>query len=255
MAIKVKTRKALWSKSGNRCAICKKKLVYKIEKVTRNFIIGEECHIISSKKMGPRGSISKLEDYDVYENLILLCPDHHKLIDEFPETYTHDLIHNIKQNHEDWIEQALEKDLQELVRNINNIEMLDEIKNHHHIDAIIKNAHLYFFDSSSVLDFDLCIKIAKIFENLRDISDLYSDIEVTTKTEYLIDCNKQIEGLRQSGIKFFGKSIIREYYIGNTPKDSYNIAIIIAFDETVNPKSIQNGQLIIKLPTNFQPTL
>ena len=48
MAITSKTRKELWAKSGNRCAICKKELVHQISQEDGSFIIGDECHIISS---------------------------------------------------------------------------------------------------------------------------------------------------------------------------------------------------------------
>ena len=47
MAITSKTRKELWAKSGNRCAICKKELVNQISEDDGSFIIGDECHIIS----------------------------------------------------------------------------------------------------------------------------------------------------------------------------------------------------------------
>lgn len=40
MGISVKTRKELWAKSGNRCAICRKELVDQISKEEGNFIVG-----------------------------------------------------------------------------------------------------------------------------------------------------------------------------------------------------------------------
>ena len=40
MAITSKTRKELWAKSGNRCAICKKELVNQISEDDGSFIIG-----------------------------------------------------------------------------------------------------------------------------------------------------------------------------------------------------------------------
>jgi hypothetical protein len=41
MAITSKTRKELWAKSGNRCAICKKELVNQISEDDGSFIIGD----------------------------------------------------------------------------------------------------------------------------------------------------------------------------------------------------------------------
>ena len=254
MSIKVKTRKILWSKSGNRCAICKKHLVQKFEITDANFIVGEECHIISSKENGPRGKVTKLSDYDDDSNLILLCANDHKLIDDFPETFTYEILVNLKKNHEKWIENAIEKDLQEYIRSANNLEILDEIKNHVQLDIIIKNAHFHFFDSSSITDTNLSIEVSEFFDNLRDLSDIYSDIEIADKTRYLIDHIKQINKFNETGIRFFGKDLIREYKFLNNPKENYKVAMIVAFNPEINSESIQNGKLTVKIPDDFAPT-
>lgn len=80
MAITSKTRKELWAKSGNRCAICKKELVNQISEDDGSFIIGNECHIISCSTEGHRYKPG-IEDYDSYDNLLLLCKNHHREID------------------------------------------------------------------------------------------------------------------------------------------------------------------------------
>jgi len=255
MPIKVKTRKILWSKSGNRCAFCKKHLVQKFEVSNANFIVGEECHIISSKENGPRGKVTKLGDYDDNDNLILLCANDHKLIDDFPETFTLELLVNLKNNHEKWVENALEKDLQDYIRSVNNVEMLDEIKNHVQLDIIVKNAHFHFFDSSSITDETLSIEISEFFDNLRDLSDIYSDLEIADKTRYLIEHQNEIKKFNESGIRFFGKDLIREYKFVNSQKDKYKIAMIVALNPEVNPESIQNGKLTVKIPDDFSPTI
>ena len=58
MGITSKTRKMLWGKSGNRCAMpdCKKELVVNISEIDNHSIIGEECHIIAQSPDGPRGN-------------------------------------------------------------------------------------------------------------------------------------------------------------------------------------------------------
>ena len=91
MAITSKTRKELWAKSGNRCAICKKELVHQISQEDGSFIIGDECHIISSSIDGPRYKPG-IEDYDSYDNLLLLCKNHHREIDENCTSYTEELF-------------------------------------------------------------------------------------------------------------------------------------------------------------------
>ena len=105
MSITTKTRKNLWGKSGNRCAICKKELFSKEDsKDTLN--VGEECHIISSKNNGPRYKHG-LKNYDCYGNLLLLCRNHHKEIDTLVNTYTEEILKSMKSTHEKWVKETL----------------------------------------------------------------------------------------------------------------------------------------------------
>ena len=133
MAISEKTRKILWGKSGNRCALCKQELIKVIN--DKSTVIGEECHIVSSKEKGPR--YRQLTNYDDYENLILMCPTHHKIIDDNELTYTEELLRMLKRNHEQSVISKLNKDkekkigqniclikstnVRDLVRTINNV--------------------------------------------------------------------------------------------------------------------------------------
>jgi hypothetical protein len=254
MSIKVKTRKILWSKSGNRCALCKCQLVEKLQNHSSDFIVGEECHIISSKSAGPRGSIIKLDDHDIYENLILLCSNHHKLIDEFPETYTHEVLMILKNNHEHWITKAIDKDLEELNRTINNVEYLDKISSWSQIDNIIQNAHLHFNDFTSISDKSSAIELGDFFNNLNDLSDIYSDIDLSKRTKYLIDCEHEIKQFENQGILIFGKGLLKEYKLANIPKSEYKVSMFVAVHENANSGSIQNNKLVIRLPDDFTPT-
>ena len=97
MSISDKTRKILWGMSGNRCAICKIKLVIDATDEDSESVVGDECHIISGAPAGPRYSSSfPLEKIDQEENLILLCKVHHKMIDDQHETYTGEIVKGIK---------------------------------------------------------------------------------------------------------------------------------------------------------------
>lgn len=109
MNISEKDRKQLWAKSGNRCAICKQKLFLSNETGT-DFNIGEECHIISKAPNGPR-HIPNLDNYDTYDNLILLCCAHHKEIDDRNNVslYPPQQLYQIKEKHEKWVEETLEQ--------------------------------------------------------------------------------------------------------------------------------------------------
>lgn len=108
MAISKKTRKILWARSGNLCAICRRKLVIDETELDSESIIGEECHIISGAINGPR-SDSNFPNYRIDEvaNLLLLCQIDHKLIDDQYEKYTPSNLSKIKTNHENWVNSKL----------------------------------------------------------------------------------------------------------------------------------------------------
>lgn len=80
----------LWGNAGNRCAFegCEQRLISDLEYPDRALglhtsVIGEEAHIRSSKVTGPRHDPSfPREHLNEYENLILLCPTHHTVIDK-----------------------------------------------------------------------------------------------------------------------------------------------------------------------------
>lgn len=92
MSISDKDRKMLWALSKNRCAICACPLV--VKSLDKNLIVGEECHIVSKKTNGPRHRA--MQNYDTFNNIILLCPQHHKIIDEDTENYTEEKLFYIK---------------------------------------------------------------------------------------------------------------------------------------------------------------
>lgn len=255
MSIKTKTRKILWSKSGNRCAICKKLLVHNLSLENTNFILGEECHIISSKQKGPRGTIELLNNPDDYDNLILLCANDHKLIDDFPETFTHEILRDLKNNHEFWVEKAIEKDLQEYLRSANNIEILDEVIGQNELKTIIPNSMLYFFDFSNVTDRELSNRLSEFFADLQDLIDIYSDMTIDQLQKYLLKYEDKIKEFNKSGIRIFGKSLIRKYKFLNVPESDYKVAMFIAFDSKGHPESIKNNKLTVKLPDDFNPIM
>jgi hypothetical protein len=108
MPISDKTRKILWGRSGNRCAICRHELVIDASSLDDESVIGEECHVVSGKDHGPRYDTEyAAERIDEPENLILLCRIHHKMVDDQYETYNADVLSKLKVNHENWVSTTL----------------------------------------------------------------------------------------------------------------------------------------------------
>lgn len=105
MAISPKSIKILWSSAGGRCAFpdCWQRLSFHEAEDVAPYTLGEMAHICGEKPGANRHDSSQNETArDSYENLILLCPTHHSLIDrkENERVYTVALLHEMKSNHE-----------------------------------------------------------------------------------------------------------------------------------------------------------
>lgn len=111
MGINLKDRKLLWVRSGNRCAFpsCDRKLVLDAEgDIGQDTIVSQEAHIVSRSLDGPRGDSPLTEtERDYYDNLILLCLEHHKVVDDDSDSWTVERLHQVKDEHEAIIETAL----------------------------------------------------------------------------------------------------------------------------------------------------
>lgn len=112
MGLSEHDRKILWAKAGNRCSyryehdICDEELVFPDNR--KDILVGEECHIVG-EKAGSARYISDFSERDAYSNRILMCPKHHKMIDDNKRTYTTKKLGNMKREHEKSIAERIEK--------------------------------------------------------------------------------------------------------------------------------------------------
>jgi hypothetical protein len=113
MSISLKTHKMLWGRSGGRCSMpdCRKLLVVDETETDDPSIVGDEAHIVADKPDGPRGdSPLPSEDRDKFDNLILLCKIHHKIVDDQKNAYTVEGLRQIKKDHIEWFTKTGEYD-------------------------------------------------------------------------------------------------------------------------------------------------
>lgn len=107
MPISEPTIKRLWGKAAGHCSYpgCEQNCLVQLDGQVL-VVIGEMAHVIAKKPNGPRGRMGGGED--LYENLILLCPSHHRLIDKAPaEEYPEETLLKWKIDHENKIEESL----------------------------------------------------------------------------------------------------------------------------------------------------
>lgn len=186
-------------------------------------IIGEMAHIIAKKPNGPRG----IEDGgdDTYENLILLCPTHHRLIDKAKKgTFTEEMLIQWKYEHENKIREVFL-----LKKYSNKVEMAKAIKR-----LLIENYRIWLnFGPESVgaLNNPLSnlykiwglrklstiipnnrkiINIIKAHEDLFELEDLDNCFEFIEHAEVFENsCYSRIEGAKRFPKEF--EEVINKY--------------------------------------------
>lgn len=102
-AIPLRDQKMLWGAASARCSFpkCSKRLVGERSKVDGEVLLGEMAHILPKSPDGPRGEFPISEDErNRYRNLILLCEEHHTTVDTQRATYSPEVLHRFKQEHE-----------------------------------------------------------------------------------------------------------------------------------------------------------
>lgn len=90
--------KRLFAESGNICAFpgCQTELIHR----ETGSVVGEICHIKAKNKGGPRYDENQsVDERDGYENLVLLCSVHHKVVDDHPAEYPVERLHELKRTH------------------------------------------------------------------------------------------------------------------------------------------------------------
>lgn len=109
MSISQRTAKTIWGQCAGRCCICKKEVIYQDDGRTPS-LVGEVAHIVGEKPAAARGdSPMSLEERDLPDNLLLLCREHHKIVDDDPEAYPVKLLHESKNQHLQWIAESLQE--------------------------------------------------------------------------------------------------------------------------------------------------
>jgi hypothetical protein len=97
------TIKLLFGLSRNQCAFpdCPKPIIIPGTDQSDKAIIGHICHIYAVSNVGPRGKPGLTsEQRNAFENLVLMCRDHHGAVDTQHKTYPAKLLFKWKKGHE-----------------------------------------------------------------------------------------------------------------------------------------------------------
>ncbi|QFY63493.1 hypothetical protein FZ934_24915 (plasmid) [Rhizobium grahamii] len=106
---------------------CRKLLVVDETETDDPALIGEMAHMVAESVDGPRG-VSPLTpaERDLYGNLLLLCRNHHREIDEQPLHWTVERLQILKADHEAWVGSNPNYDAQKVRDDITYAGYVDE---------------------------------------------------------------------------------------------------------------------------------
>ena len=113
MRIREAVKRLVWSRAGAICAFpeCGKPLIIEPTDADPAAMIGDVAHIVGhSEDNGPRADQPiPGGDRDGEANLLLLCPEHHKIVDRQVNTYPVERLLAMKERHETWVREQLAK--------------------------------------------------------------------------------------------------------------------------------------------------
>jgi len=233
MGITPKTRKILWGRSGNCCAICRRELVIERSLNDPQAIVGDECHIVSKKESGPRSYKSNPTELDLdgYDNLLLLCKTHHKLVDDQPGKYDITELRSIKSNHEQWVRQSL-VGKEDITNNpaFHDITLLPRISSGKELVTIVKGAHLYRFDNDEPETQEEMELISNFTQALQDYGDILLDIDVSESIRAGFRLQQELKELEDRDFLVFGERRIERIKVGGIV-DDWEVATVVVLRE------------------------
>lgn len=243
MSISNKTRKLLWGRSGNRCAICREELILSRTVKDDESVVGDECHIISETPNGPRyNSNLPKNKIDHYDNLILLCRVHHKIVDDQENTFTSNKLYEIKKKHEEWVNRNLNSSFKTnklaIKRIKNNIpQFLVKFNTGRELLNILIGACAFDFDHDELKSEEEVDIISSFSQNTQEIGDFGLELDSSDKVKITYDLSNDIRELDSYGFWVFGGREIKKLESDKETSD-WPIAIIRVFRKT-NPEILK----------------
>lgn len=229
MTISDRTRKLLWGRSGNRCAICRHVLMIDPTPLDPSAVVGQECHIVGTSPVGPRAGTLNLEAIDGDENLILLCATDHRRVDSQPQYFTPDRLRAIKLAHETWVHAALTStpppNLQATIRRQSRV-TLQWVLSGSTLFGIIMGAEAYDFDHDDLNDESEIGLVASFLQTLQDYGEAAEDLESGERVRARFVLGQEIDALSEAGFAVYGGRVHGQLVAGQLPAGPWVTATI-----------------------------
>lgn len=211
--------------------MCKIKLIVEGAPKGSPTVVGQECHIRSEKPGGPRHDPRfPLELVDSYSNLLLLCPTHHRIVDDQPDKYPVDVLIRTRINHEEWVAKNNQSNKKQPVRILRTKdgtpEYLSRLTTGKEILGIVGGAHGFLFDWDETCSHDEMQELARFLQLAQDYGELIDELEIGSRIEAAFEISKQMEGLDAIGYWVFGARETRVLTGGDQDPSEWHNAVL-----------------------------
>lgn len=245
MAISYHTRKILWGRSGDRCAVCQRRLVMHATEPYLESAIGSERHIVTPEADSPRGEFSlTVEEQDEYSNLILLCKIHHQLIDAYPHTYPVDKLREIKRKHEAWIRHALKRQ-QTASKVVTSPLVLYRIETGTQLISLLYGSHAFRFHHHS-LESDRAELANSFLQSVQESLNHWDAIATPERATAHSTLDKAIYTLEANGLLVYANHRQEQHQVENAVIDDWQVGYLLVVNQ-VNPIAVNRSEPLERL--------
>lgn len=236
MTITSQTRKMLWGRAHNMCAMCRQPLTESDEQ--GDLVLGEEAHIVARSPGGPRGQDGSRQDVDGYANLILLCSTDHKRIDAKPSQYPTQWLLSAKAKHEKWARDHFTSGPQRVVANDDESAIpLVPLITGEAVWGVVASAHMFMMRSAQGdgdrAASDAADEFLTLARDYGEIADTVQDAGFGAVRDAQRALDEAIEELWGHGLFAYGRRLKRTILGGNGPAmpiDVASVAVLHAED-------------------------
>ena len=165
---------------------------------------------------------------DSYSNLVLLCADDHKRIDDQPDVFTIDKLHQLKTEHETWAAAKFAEETEEEDAPFVQVKAKDEdsipfdmMMTGKQLWGVVASASLYYFQT---VDADVDREVAKLADDFlttaRDWGDIAEEVQ-NQGFDAVRDAQESIQELLielvQKGLFVYSRRVVRTIKGGVRP--------------------------------------
>jgi hypothetical protein len=245
MPLSVRDRKLLWARAGGVCALCKSHLTTVAKSGDRDVVLREEAHVVSEEPNGPRFRPMPRKEVDSYANLLLLCPSHHKIVDEQVSYYTEQRLQTLKRKHEQWVKDRVSPTIPAIkIRDPEEGKpvMLQRIDTGIELMNVLAYTLATHHDNPDPRSIQKAELIGRFLQNASDYRDIWDEIEPSGRIQADFSMSGEITRLREAGLVAYAgvkKHIIEGGVKAPEPWPVAYLVIRISDDDSIKASSTE----------------